>query len=31
MKWSNIENAHVKPIGLFDAFNDEELKQAVNW
>ena len=31
MNWTNIEIDHVKPICLFNIFDDEELKLAFNW
>ena len=31
MNWSTVEIDHVKPISMFDASDDEELKFAFNW
>ena len=31
MTWDIIEIDHVKPIGLFDVSDDEQLKEAFNW
>ena len=31
MNWENIEIDHVKPICLFDKYDDEQLKEAFNW
>ena len=31
MNWSNIEVDHIKPICMFDASDDEQLKESFNW
>ena len=31
MNWKNIELDHIKPICMFDASRDEEIKDALNW
>ena len=31
MNWTNIELDHIKPICMFDASDDEQLKEAFSW